>query len=159
MPNAPTPITPILKLPVCVLGVRWAESAIEEILFLPPGTPLSPTDHPLAVPFRREIAAYLARPGYTLALPLAPRGTAFQNRVWAEISATAAGHTRTYGEIARQLNSAPRAVGQACGANPFPIVVPCHRIVGQASLGGFARQTTDWLLQTKQWLLAHEAAT
>jgi methylated-DNA-[protein]-cysteine S-methyltransferase len=49
-------------------------------------------------------------------------------------------------------------VGQACGANPFPIVVPCHRIVGQASLGGFARQTTDWLLQTKQWLLAHEAA-
>lgn len=159
MPNAPTPITPILNLPVCVLGVRWAESAIEEILFLPPGTPLSPTDHPLAVPFRHEIAAYLARPGYTLALPLAPRGTAFQNRVWAEISATAAGHTRTYGEIARQLNSAPRAVGQACGANPFPIVVPCHRIVGQASLGGFARQTTDWLIQTKQWLLAHEAAT
>lgn len=158
MPTPRTPITPVMALPACVLGLRWSESSIEEIVFLPPGTPLSPRDHPLAASFRREIAAYLARPDHAFALPLSTRGTAFQNRVWSEISATPAGRTRTYGEIARQLNSAPRAVGQACGANPFPIVVPCHRIVGQASLGGFARQTTDWLLQTKQWLLAHEAA-
>jgi methylated-DNA-[protein]-cysteine S-methyltransferase len=157
MPTALSPITPILKLPVCVLGVRWAESAIEEILFLPPGTPLQATQHALGDLFHREIAHYLAQPGYLMTLPLLKRGTAFQNRVWAEISATPAGRTCTYGDIAQRLESAPRAVGQACGANPFPVVVPCHRVVGKLSLGGFAKQTTDWLIQTKQWLLAHEA--
>jgi methylated-DNA-[protein]-cysteine S-methyltransferase len=67
--------------------------------------------------------------------------------------------TRSYGDIARALHSAPRAVGQACGANPFPVVVPCHRVLAAGGgLGGFARQREGFLLDVKRWLLAHERA-
>lgn len=156
MADANSTISPVLALPVCVLGLRLAESHIEEIVLLPPGTALQPSEHPLTMIFRQEIASYLARPDYQIQLPLTKRGTTFQNRVWRAIAAIAPGETRSYGEIATAINSAPRAVGQACGSNPFPIAVPCHRVVGQRSLGGFAKQNIDWLIQTKQWLLAHE---
>ena len=67
------------------------------------------------------------------------------------------GRTLTYGEIARRLKSAPRAVGQACGRNPYPVAVPCHRVVASdGGLGGFANANGGYLLDTKRWLLAHE---
>ncbi len=58
--------------------------------------------------------------------------------------------------MARTLGSAARAVGQACGANPFPLVVPCHRVLGSKGIGGFANHTEGWLIETKRWLLWHE---
>jgi methylated-DNA-[protein]-cysteine S-methyltransferase len=74
-------------------------------------------------------------------LPLRPSGTPFQRRVWQQIAAIPTHQTRSYGEIAKALHNAPRAVGQACGANPFPVVVPCHRVLAAGGgLGGFARQ-------------------
>lgn len=87
------------------------------------------------------------------ALPLDPGGTAFQARVWAEMRKIPAGQTRTYGDIAKALKSSPRAVGTACGANPIPILIPCHRVVGQKSLGGY---TGDGGLETKSDLLRLE---
>jgi methylated-DNA-[protein]-cysteine S-methyltransferase len=72
-------------------------------------------------------------------LPLAPEGTAFQKRVWKAMRDVPSGATRTYGDIARILDSAPRAVGQACGCNPIPIFIPCHRVLGsQGSIGGYS---------------------
>ncbi|MDD4615566.1 MAG: methylated-DNA--[protein]-cysteine S-methyltransferase [Alphaproteobacteria bacterium] len=75
--------------------------------------------------------------------PEAPRylvGTEFQQAVWREIAAIPKGQTRTYGEIAKRLGNpkAVRAVGSACGANPVPYFVPCHRVVGLTGLGGFS---------------------
>jgi methylated-DNA-[protein]-cysteine S-methyltransferase len=104
----------------------------------------------------RQLARYFAdgRGGFDLAL--APRGTEFQRRVWALMRAIPAGETRTYGSIARELGSAPRAVGQACRANPLPIVVPCHRVVAAHGLGGFAGDTSGRRLAVKRWLLRHE---
>ena len=64
----------------------------------------------------------------------------------------------TYGKLAADLGSAPRAVGQACGANPFPLIVPCHRVTSAAGLGGFANAREGWLLEVKRWLLAFEGA-
>lgn len=150
------PLSAEVRLPCCVLGLRLANAAIAEILFLPPDTPLQPADAPLAEAFRAEIAAYLQDPRHVPQLPLLQRGTPFQQRVWQGIAAIPCGMTRSYGELAAGIGSVPRAVGQACGANPFPIIVPCHRVVARAGLGGFAHQTSDWLLTTKRWLLTHE---
>lgn len=156
----PAPISdrpaPILALPSCVLGLRGGEELIEEIVFLPPGIGLETAASPIEKLFVQEIGHYLSDPAYRPRLPLKARGTAFQNRVWQAILDIPCGQTLSYGEIARTLGSSPRAVGQACGANPFPLVVPCHRVLARASLGGFARQNADWLIRTKEWLLAHE---
>lgn len=88
-------------------------------------------------------------------LPLAPRGTPFQKKVWAALLTIPYGETRTYGEIARAAG-APRAfqaVGSAVGHNPISIIIPCHRVVGaKGQLTGFAGG-----LERKQWLLRHEA--
>ena len=75
-----------------------------------------------------------------------------------KISAIEAGRTRSYGELARELRSAARAVGQACGANPLPLVVPCHRVLAAGGIGGFAHSEGGFLLEVKRWLLAHEGA-
>lgn len=86
-------------------------------------------------------------------LPLNPGGTDFQCRVWKQMQSIKPGSVKTYGEISKDLNSSPRAVGTACGANPIPILIPCHRVVAQNSLGGY---TGDGGLDTKTDLLRLE---
>jgi len=86
-------------------------------------------------------------------LSLDPAGTPFQKRVWKEMQNIPAGQVKTYGEIAKKLKSSARAVGTACGANPIPILIPCHRVVGQSSLGGYSG---DGGLNTKSDLLRLE---
>ncbi len=83
------------------------------------------------------------------------QGTAFQQRVWQAIAAIPLGQTVTYGQIARQLSSGPRAVANACGANNIPLLIPCHRVVAQHGIGGFMQGKENGLL-VKRWLLAHE---
>ena len=103
--------------------------------------------------------AYLDDPQHEFSLPLRPAGTTFQRRVWEQISAIPNGQTHTYGQLATALKNAPRAVGQACGANPYPLVVPCHRVIASGGgLGGFNRQGGGFLLAVKRWLLRHEGS-
>jgi len=87
-------------------------------------------------------------------LPLAPHGTPFQRRVWDALCRIPAGETRTYLQVARELGTAARAVGQANGRNPIPIIIPCHRVVGADGPGGYSAEGG---LDTKRFLLAHEA--
>jgi methylated-DNA-[protein]-cysteine S-methyltransferase len=90
-------------------------------------------------------------------LPMAPAGTEFQRRVWRAMADIPLGETLTYGDVARQLGSGPRAVGGACGANPIPILIPCHRIVGSSrGLGGYSGSGG---LITKRALLDLETST
>jgi methylated-DNA-[protein]-cysteine S-methyltransferase len=104
---------------------------------------------------RTEIMNYFRSPRIGFSLNLAPRGTDFQKRVWAALRNIPSGQTRSYGDIARELRSSPRAVGQANGANPICLIVPCHRVVASdGSLGGFA-----FGVATKRMLLEHEGAT
>lgn len=137
---------------------------MRDIVYLPPrppsDLPAAPTSD-LAHEAARQLNAYLSDPDFTFDLPLMRRGTNFQQRVWQAIGAIQRGATRRYGELARDLGSAPRAVGQACAANPLPIVVPCHRVVAAAGglnsgLGGFAHARDGFLLDVKRWLLRHE---
>ena len=85
-------------------------------------------------------------------------GTEFQKKVWHLMAAIAPGKTRTYGDIAAELNTSPRAVGNACRANPVPIFIPCHRVVAKSGKGGFMGQTQGSALAIKDWLLNHEQA-
>lgn len=148
----------VLPAPTFALGLRCNEDEISEIVYLAP-CPAIPPRTALAKEAIRQLRAYLKDPRFVFSLPLAPAGTAFQRRVWAGIAAIGLGETRTYGELARTLGSGARAVGNACGANPYPLVVPCHRVVAAGGgLGGFARRRGGFLLDVKRWLLAHEGA-
>jgi methylated-DNA-[protein]-cysteine S-methyltransferase len=89
-------------------------------------------------------------------LPLNPAGTAFQRKVWRAMSAIPYGRTKTYGDLAKSLRSVARAVGGACGANPIPIIIPCHRVL--ASNGGLGGYSGDGGLDTKAALLKLEGA-
>ncbi|NOU40321.1 MAG: methylated-DNA--[protein]-cysteine S-methyltransferase [Methylotenera sp.] len=102
-----------------------------------------------------QIKQYLQQPKARFELPLAQQGSAFQQRVWQAIAAIPSGQTRTYGELAVQIGSGPRAVANACGANQLPLVVPCHRVVAKNGIGGFMQGKANGL-GIKQWLLQHE---
>jgi methylated-DNA-[protein]-cysteine S-methyltransferase len=148
----------VLSAPTFCLGVRCGDDAIDEIVYLEPRAEIAPRSL-LAKEAARQLRAYLADPRFEFSLPLAPAGTAFQRRVWNGIAAIPCGATQTYGELAAAIGSGPRAVGNACGANPYPLVVPCHRVIAaNHGLGGFARQRGGFLLDVKRWLLAHERA-
>ena len=148
----------ILDLPFGGFGIRADADRILELQFLPPGTPPLAPESALAERATAQITAWLDDPDRTFDLPLAASGTPFQRRVWAAIATIQRGTHRTYGEIANDISSVARAVGQACGANPFPIVVPCHRVVATGGgIGGFANSTSGYLLDTKRWLLQFEA--
>jgi len=101
---------------------------------------------------------YLENPDAQFSVPLDLNGTPHQKKVWQAMLAIPRGQTRGYGEIARELKSCAQAVGQACGANPIPVIVPCHRVVGKGGLGGFAHHRSGTHLDIKRWLLAHEGA-
>jgi len=146
-----------LRAPFAVLGIRTAGGKVTAIEYLPRSERAQAPADPVAALAVRELERYFADPRYRFALPLAPRGTEFQRRVWDAIAAIPVGESRTYGEIARKVRSAPRAVGQACGANPIALVVPCHRVVGsRGALGGFMNAEAGDPLAVKRWLLEHE---
>lgn len=110
---------------------------------------------PLLSTVCKQILSYLQDPARVFYLSLQQRGTPFQQRVWRAIAEIPAGEVRTYGQIAAAIGSGPRAVANACGANNLPLVIPCHRVVGSAGLGGFMQGKANGLF-IKRWLLTHE---
>ena len=110
----------------------------------------------LTAPVQREVREYFARELRRFTLTLAAHGSAFQHRVWADLTAIPFGQTRSYGQVAAALGQpgAAQAVGQASGSNPIALLVPCHRVIGaKGALGGFA-----FGVAIKQQLLRHEGA-
>jgi methylated-DNA-[protein]-cysteine S-methyltransferase len=104
----------------------------------------------------QQLNAYFFSELRAFELPLGPHGTRHQRRVWRHMLDIPYGETRTYGEFARDLHSGPRAVGAACGRNPLPIIVPCHRVAAaDGSLGGYSGRGG---LATKRFLLELEGA-
>lgn len=112
-----------------------------------------PTDPPTGILARLmdQLDLYFSGEPVCFDIPLNPHGTAFQKRVWQALSHIPHGQTRTYGQLALQLGTAPRALGGACGRNPIPIIIPCHRVLASnGSLGGYSGLDG---LETKQALL------
>jgi len=148
-----------LKVPFGVLGIRCTDDALTGIDFLPAGEGPQHTTSAFAKTVCEQLLHYLENPDAQFSVPLELNGTPHQQKVWQAMLAIPRGQTRSYGELAAELKSCAQAVGQACGANPIPIIVPCHRVVGKAGLGGFARHTSGDPLDIKRWLLAHEGVT
>lgn len=110
---------------------------------------------PVMAETERQLREYAAAARFSFDLPLAPAFSDFQSQIRRCMIAIPYGEMRTYGELAKELGSASQAVGQACGANPIPIIVPCHRVVASGGkLGGFSGGDGA---PTKKKLLNHEA--
>lgn len=147
--------------PFAVLGIVTDGGVITGVRYLPRHTqPVAPLNQ-AAERACREIERYLADPDYRFTVPYRLDGTPFQCRVWREIEKLREKlcpiKTTSYGKIAERLQSGPRAVGGACGANPIPLIVPCHRVLATGGgLGGFMGGKDPFPLSVKRWLLRHE---
>ena len=147
----------VVKTPVGRIAIRVSDGRLSGIDFLITVVPeqAMPKD-PMAREVLRQLTAYFRDPQRPFRLPLEMGGTEFQRRVWRALIQIPPGQVRSYGAVARQLESGPRAVGNACRCNPIPIVVPCHRVVSCRGMGGYAGETGGEKLQIKRWLLSHE---
>lgn len=146
----------VVHLPFGAVGVRTQADAIAEIAFLTGAVRERRAIDELARRAVGELIAYCDDPSHRIDLPLAISGTEFQRRVWSEICRIPCGATRSYGDLARTLGSAARAVGQACGDNRFPLAIPCHRVVAAAGIGGFSHSAGGVHERIKRWLIQHE---
>ena len=122
-----------------IIALEWGQVKIQ-------------TESPLLKAAKNEIIEYFNNKRKKFSIPLNPTGTSFQKSVWAIIAKIPYGQTRTYSEIANQINSAPRPIGGACGKNPIPILIPCHRVIGTNNKltgfsGGFGVQTKQSLIK------------
>jgi len=146
-----------IRTPFCVLGLREQKRRIIALDYLPLTSPELAPRTPLAVEAARQLLAYLEDPRFKFDFAVSANGTDFETRVWHAIGGIPAGSVRTYGDIARAVRSIPRAVGGACGRNPLPLVIPCHRVIAAGGgLGGFMGGRDDLPLAIKRWLLRHE---
>ncbi len=121
--------------PVGPLGADAVDGAITRLLWGRDGTL---TDGPLHQQMAEELAAYFAGQLRQFQIPVAPKGSAFQQRFYAALCAIPYGETRTYGDLAKELGVSAQAIGQACGANPIAIIIPCHRVLAADGLGGYS---------------------
>jgi methylated-DNA-[protein]-cysteine S-methyltransferase len=140
------------------IEVDAAAGVVRSIVYLEDSIPFRAPDSAIAERAVLQIERYLADAAAPFDLPLADTGTPFQRRVWQAMCAIPLGSVMTYGVLAAQVGGVARAVGQACGDNPFPLVVPCHRVVAANGLGGFSHHAGDGFYpRVKRWLIAHES--
>lgn len=115
------------------------------------------SETPLLLRAQQQLADYFAGRRQAFDLPLRPLGTAFQKKVWDLLRAIPFGAVQTYGDLASRLTTSPRPVGTACGRNPLPILIPCHRVVAaNGALGGYSGYDG---VETKKFLLSLEGVS
>lgn len=141
--------------PVGWLGIRLQGLQLQQIDWLKTNPVITGKNTvPELQLFLNAFNGYFTRAQDFPELPLAPQGTAFQIRVWSALRNIPCGKVVTYGQLAKQLNTGCRAIGQACRSNPIPVLIPCHRVVAASGIGGYMGGKKDTVI--KQWLLAHE---
>ena len=138
------------------VAVRTRDEKVAGIRYLPMSTPAIAPKNALAERAARQLEQYREDPDTVFDLPLLIEGSPLQRGVWQAMCAIPRGRTRTYGELARELGADARAIGQCCGDNRLPIVIPCHRVVAADGIGGFSHTSEGYLIEVKRWLLAHE---
>ncbi|MDH3948072.1 MAG: methylated-DNA--[protein]-cysteine S-methyltransferase [Gammaproteobacteria bacterium] len=151
--------TPIGVIAVTLVNERITELELGQFEPQVAGVHYDPQYTGVLKQLGEQLSRYFAEPGSSFDVTTDNQGTAYQRRVWRALQQIPAGQTRTYGQLAEQLHSSPRAVGNACRQNPVPLLVPCHRVVAANGLGGFGGETQGKRLAMKRWLLEHEGAT
>ena len=151
----------VVEFPKMKVAVATRDERVCGIRYLPPSTQAQDPENALAERAVRQLERYREDPDAKFDLPLLIEGTEFQRRLWQALREIPRGRTMTYGEMARKLggsdHESARAVGQACGDNRLPIVIPCHRVVAAGGIGGFSHTNEGFLIDAKRWLLMHEA--
>jgi methylated-DNA-[protein]-cysteine S-methyltransferase len=147
-----------VEFPKFKVGVAVRDGVVTQLKYLPLSAPTISPGNELAKRAERQLESYKRDPNSTFDLPVVIEGSDLQKAVWKAMCAIPRGKTRTYGDLARELGANPRDIGQCCGDNRLPLVIPCHRIVAADGIGGFAHATSGYLLEAKRWLLMHEAA-
>jgi methylated-DNA-[protein]-cysteine S-methyltransferase len=137
------------------LGPVWVEAQRGAITATGWGDATRDADDPLLAEALAQLSAYFKGMRQGFDLPLSHGRTGLQAAVLAALSAIPFGETRSYGDLSREIGVPAQAIGQACGANPLPILIPCHRVLGASGLGGFSAPGG---VETKVWLLRHEGA-
>ena len=150
-----------LRAPFATLGITTTATHVTGIRFLARSVAAkAPPRNTIAFLACVQIQSYLEDADFVFDLPLKLAGTRHRLAVWEAMQRIAAGKTRTYGELAQEIGSSARAVGGACGANPIPVVVPCHRVIAAGGdIGGFMwARAEGFERDIKRWLLEHEGA-
>jgi methylated-DNA-[protein]-cysteine S-methyltransferase len=141
------------KTPVGWLEVQYDEHFVYRATFVAQNT-YPHVDSEASNLIANEITCYFQNPHHRFQLSLKPHGSAYQQRVWNALLTIPTGRALTYGELAQTLQTSPRAIGQACKSNPITLFIPCHRVIGKTSLGGYMGKSQA--LQYKKALLQHE---
>ena len=147
----------ILETPIGWLGISSTEDALVSVDWVDDPTQQTAESNSIAKETILQLKFYFCDPSFSFDLPLARQGTDHQNRVWQRLRTIPSGTSLYYGDLARDLSSSPRAIGNACRRNPIPIIVPCHRVVARSGLGGYSGHTSGPVQGIKQWLLRHES--
>ncbi len=158
MKPLPSSFDAVFETPFGALGICVDATSVTRLEFLGDRVAVSHSLNPLITQFGHALQAYLRDPHAAFDVPGALQGTPFQLRVWRAIADIPAGRTLTYVQLAEKVGSGPRAVANACGANPLPLIIPCHRVVARSGLGGFMQGRRAAALSIKTWLLQHESA-
>ena len=147
-----------VEFPKFKVGVATRDGVVTSLKYLPSSSPSVAAKNPLAEKAAQQLEAYKRDANSAFDLPVMIEGTELQKAVWRAMCAIPRGKTRTYGDVGKELGADARDIGQCCGDNRLPLVIPCHRIVAADGIGGFAHATSGYLVETKRWLLMHEAA-
>lgn len=146
----------IFDSPIGRLTICFEASAVCKLNFGYQADAEQSIETALMAEFSAQLQDYFSLSVSPFSFPVLLRGTAFQQRVWHSLQRIPVGEVRTYGQLAEQLHSSARAVGNACRQNPVPLLVPCHRVVSANGIGGFAGRMDGAEIRIKRWLLRHE---
>ncbi|WP_242467260.1 methylated-DNA--[protein]-cysteine S-methyltransferase [Ectothiorhodospira shaposhnikovii] len=147
----------VMDSPLGRLALRCSSQGLMTLDYVAGEVPLRDPRNSLSSLAAAQLRHYFSDPSFIFDLPLDLRGTPFQLRIWSALRRIPSGEAISYGALARQQGSSPRAVGGACRANPLPVIAPCHRVIAaDGSLRGYGGATCGAGLEVKSWLLAHE---
>jgi methylated-DNA-[protein]-cysteine S-methyltransferase len=149
----------ILSSPLGNIGLYFQEGKLSRLDFVADDYHLIAPQDAMAHQVANELTRYFDDPKHVFTLDYLKQGTPFQQKVWQALLTIPCGQTLTYGELAGQLKTSPRAIGQACRTNRLPLIIPCHRIVASHTLGGYAGVTAGKFTDIKRWLLRHETGS
>lgn len=146
----------VIDSPVGRLGLRAQADVLVSVDFLEDAAELREPLSPFLRTAVTQLRAYFRDAATNFDFALSATGTAYQRSVWKALAAIPPGAAQTYGQVARQVSGSARSIAAACKANPWPIIVPCHRVVAKDGLGGYCGTTKGRALDIKRWLLRHE---
>jgi len=146
----------VIITPIGKLGLVINDAKLTCLQFLPVDTPLLISNNPDINKIASIIEQYFCDAKIVFDIPIYTTGTPLQQKIWQELQKIPSGQIMTYGQVAKIVGTSPRIIGNACRRNPIPLVIPCHRVLSKAGLGGYFGAEQEYFLQIKRWLLEHE---